>query len=216
MWIKAEQVASINCVTLQESSMSQAVHHTWCSLRNEEPYPPWWATTQLCGSSLWETTSNRTFQQEGNLNTQEMRYLQQKLLLLKYWRGENGTMQSVESVTLQQYLSVVMETAKELQSSQKRACKVWGFLLIIYCYGWYVWLYICHTKNILPYIVHFARWSYWRPLQGKLMLMDGGWKWRERWFFSISNCGEIEANKIAPWISLPCRSATYCFQLRDP
>ena len=74
------------------------------------------------------------------------------------------------------WVCMVMETAKELHSSQKRACKLWGFLLIIYCYGWYVWLYICHTKNILPYIVHFARWSYWRPLQGKLMLMDGGWK----------------------------------------
>ena len=44
-------------------------------------------------------------------------------------------MQSVESVTLQQYLNVVMETAKELHASQKRACELWGFLIIIYCYG---------------------------------------------------------------------------------
>ena len=38
-------------------------------------------------------------------------------------------MQSVESVTLEQYLSVVMETAKELRPSQKRACELWVFYL---------------------------------------------------------------------------------------
>ena len=94
-----------------------------------------------CAEAVFERlqcTSNKTFQQEGNLNTKEMWYRQEKLLLLKHWRSENETMQSVESVTLQQYLNVVMETAKELHAFQKRACELWGFLIIIYCYGWYV------------------------------------------------------------------------------
>ena len=106
----------------------QVNSHTWCTVWNEEPHPPWWATTQLCGSNFRETTSDRTAstgrksQRGGNaIPTGEV-----VRWVLCFWSIDEARMEQRNLWNLWHCTSVWERWWKlqELCPSQKRTCEL--------------------------------------------------------------------------------------------
>ena len=198
MWIKTEHVASINRETLQGYLMSQtssSSHLMYCL--------KWGATSAVVShhTTVWKQFSRDYLWQDG-FNRKEIstrrkcdtyrRSCMMGTLLLKHWRGENRTTQSVESVALHQCLRVVMETARTVSLSEKD----------MWVEGIYYLTYTVMVGKMCNYevfviliisVVHLARWSYWRPHRGSgCWWMVVGSREKDDWgcCFSISNSGE--------------------------
>lgn len=134
MWTKSEQVASINCVTLQESSISNKLFITLDVLFEMRSHIRRGEPPHNCSEAVFERLPlTGQLQQEGNLNTEELRYLQEKLY--------DGYF-AFEALTRREWNNAICGIAPIFESGDGN-CKNCVPLrkghvscgLIVYCYG---------------------------------------------------------------------------------